>query len=165
MFLEQTDEEKLFMVEKAMEYILKNLKEKDKLSEFAYPKEVTNLAFEKFLQLEAPQNSSKLEEIYKELFDSMDFSYNITHPGYISFIPSGGLFPTSELIWCSMNRYTGYVFGCPGLVSLNSNVLIWFCKIIGYSENSFGFYTEGATSATMNAICLARNEKVKDQFY
>jgi aromatic-L-amino-acid/L-tryptophan decarboxylase len=97
----------------------------------------------------------------------MEISYNITHPGYLSFIPSGGLFPSavSELICCSMNRYTGYVFACPGLVSLESNVLIWFCKIIGYSKSSFGFYTEGATSATMNAICLARNEKIKEKFY
>eukprot|EP01080_Neovahlkampfia_damariscottae_P009127 gene9127-1216_t len=163
----QTDEEKREMVDKAVDHILKTLKEKDQKSGTVYSDEVITKTFENFLEIDMPENSKKLELIYEELFKSFEVSYNVTHPGYLSFIPSGNLFPSAvtELIISSINRYSGYVFACPGLGALESNVLLWFCKIIGYPKSAFGFFTEGATSATMNAVCLARNEILKENLY
>src|SRR6185436_18445966 len=93
-------------------------------------------------------------------------AFNTTGPGYLAYIPGGGLFDAAlaDLIADALNRFTGIWAPAPALVRLEADVLRWLCGIVGYGAGSVGFLTTGGSLANLSAIITARHEKLGPAF-
>jgi aromatic-L-amino-acid decarboxylase len=107
----------------------------------------------------APEHGSALEPLLDALFDEwIPRTYNTASPGYLAFIPSGGVFPSAlaDLLSAGVNRYTGVWRAAPALVQLEANALDWLRDWMGFPETTRGLFTAGGSMGTFNALLCAR---------
>ena len=119
------------------------------------------------VQEEPPEAGRPFREILDLIFDrAVPESFNAAGPGYMAYIPGGGLFDSalSEFIAAAVNRYTGVWLAAPLLVELESNVLRWFARIVGYPRQARGILLSGGSLANLTAIHTARAEKLGERF-
>jgi aromatic-L-amino-acid decarboxylase len=93
-------------------------------------------------------------------------SFNTAGPGYIAYIPGGGLFhaAVADLIADATNRYVGVWAAAPGLAQLEANVVRWFCDIVEYPNSARGILTSGGSLANFSALVTARRERLAENF-
>ena len=106
-----------------------------------------------------PEHGVALEPLLDQLFrDWIPRSFTAPSPGYLAFIPGGGLYPAAlaDFIADTTNRYTGVWQGAPALVQLEANALDWLRDWMGFPPESRGLFTSGGSMATFNAIVCAR---------
>jgi len=114
-----------------------------------------------------PTSGSELEALLDYLFsEAVPRSYNTAGPGYLAYIPGGGLFDSALAAWIadSVNRYVGVFTAAPVLAQLEANVVAWFADIIGYPRTSRGFLTSGGSLANFTAVVTARRERLPEDF-
>jgi aromatic-L-amino-acid decarboxylase len=114
-----------------------------------------------------PQTGTPLEELLDFVFrDLAPRSFNAAGPGYLAFIPGGGIFhaAVADLVSNAINRYVGVFLGAPGLVQLESNVVRWFAEIVGYPAAARGILTTGGSLANFTAIVTARRSRLPENF-
>jgi aromatic-L-amino-acid decarboxylase len=114
-----------------------------------------------------PRHPTSYTELLDFLFDeAIPRSFNAAGPGYLAFIPGGGLFhaAVADLIADAVNRYVGVCAAAPLLVQLEANVVRWFCEIVGYGNGSGGVLTSGGSLANLTAIIAARRRLLGDDF-
>ena len=107
----------------------------------------------------APEHGVPLEPILDSLFrDWIPRSLNTPGPGYLAYIPGGGLFPAAlaDFIADTTNRYTGVWQAAPALVQLEANALDWLRDWMGFPPEARGLFTTGGSMATFTAIVCAR---------
>jgi aromatic-L-amino-acid decarboxylase len=114
-----------------------------------------------------PPKGIAATEILALLFDELiPKCFNTTSPGYLAFIPSGGL-PQSavaDLIAGTVNRYVGVWQAAPALAQLESTVVRWICDIVGLPAAAGGFLTTGGSLANWSAIVTARRCRLPEDF-
>ena len=116
---------------------------------------------------EAPEAGAPLSGLLDLLFDrAIPKSLNCPSPGYLAYIPGGGLFASAlaDLIADTVNRYTGIFGAAPALVQLEANVLRWLCRLAGLGAGSGGILTTGGSLASFSAIVAARRERLPADF-
>ena len=114
-----------------------------------------------------PQRGESAEKLFDLLFnDCVPRSFNAPGPGYLAYIPGGGIFHSAvaDLIANCVNRYTGIYAAAPALVQIEANVIRWFCDIVGYGRGSGGILTTGGSLANFTAIVAARKALLPDDF-
>ena len=114
-----------------------------------------------------PEGATPFTELLATVFDQgLDKTYNTPSPGYLAYIPGGGLLhaAVADLIANAINRYVGVWVAAPGLVELEANVLRWFCQMVGYPKGSLGVLTSGGSLANFTAIVTARRNRLEDEF-
>ena len=107
----------------------------------------------------APERGTSLDPLLDSLFDQwIPRSYNTASPGYLAFIPSGGVFPAAlaDLISNGVNRYTGVWRAAPALVQLEANALDWLRDWMRFPASTRGVFTTGGSTANLTAIVCAR---------
>ena len=107
----------------------------------------------------APEQASPLEPLLDALFDEwIPRSFNAPGPGYLAYIPGGGLFPAAlaDFLADTTNRYTGVWQAAPLLVQLEANALDWLRDWMDFPETARGLFTTGGSMANFNAILCAR---------
>ena len=107
----------------------------------------------------APERGVALEPLLDRLFrDWIPRSFTAPGPGYLAYIPGGGLFPAAlaDFIADTTNRYTGVWQAAPALVQLEANALDWLRDWMGFPPETRGLFTTGGSMATFNAIICAR---------
>jgi aromatic-L-amino-acid decarboxylase len=107
----------------------------------------------------APEAGTPLEPLLDHLFDTcIPRSFTAPGPGYLAYIPGGGLFPAAlaDFIAGGVNRYTGVWQAAPALVQLESNVLDWLRDWMAFPASTRGLLTTGGSMANFNAILCAR---------
>lgn len=115
-----------------------------------------------------PEQGTSYEALLDHLFDDcVPRSFNTASPGYLAYIPGGGIFhaAVADLIADSVNRYVGVNAAAPALVQLETNVIRWLCQIAGYGAGSGGLLTTGGSLANFIAIVTARKELLPEQFF
>jgi len=108
-----------------------------------------------------------LDEILDLLFDrAIPASFNSAAPGYLGFVPGGGLFAAAlgDLIAAATNRFTGVLAASPALVQLEANVLDWLAGEVGLPAGTQGIFTSGGSLAAFSAVVTARRERFGDDF-
>lgn len=108
-----------------------------------------------------PETGSSLDELLTPFFDEwIGHSFTAPGPGYLAYIPGGGLFPAAlaDLISNATNRYVGVWQAAPQLVQLEANVLDWFREWMGFPETTRGLLTTGGSMATFSAVVCAREK-------
>jgi len=114
-----------------------------------------------------PERGSSLVELLDLLFDEyVPRSFNTAGPGYLAYIPGGGLFHAAlaDFIATAVNRYVGVAAAAPVLVQLESNVIRWFCEIAGLPRGSGGVLTTGGSMANFIATVAARKDRLPADF-
>jgi aromatic-L-amino-acid decarboxylase len=114
-----------------------------------------------------PEHGSELGPLLDRVFEeAVPLSFNTAAPGYLAYIPGGGIFPSAvaELIANAVNRYVGVWVAAPGLVQLELDVIRWFCDIVGYPAGSGGLLTSGGSLANFTALVTARRERLPEDF-
>jgi aromatic-L-amino-acid decarboxylase len=114
-----------------------------------------------------PRHGVGYEQLLDFLFgEAIPRSFNAAGPGYLAYIPGGGIFhaAVADLIADAVNRYTGVFAPAPLLVQLETNVVRWFCDIVGYGAGSGGVLTSGGSLANLTAIIAARMTVLGDNF-
>ena len=114
-----------------------------------------------------PETGTPAEELLDLLFERViPKSFNTAGPGYLAYIPGGGL-PQSavaDLVSDATNRYVGVFAAAPGLAQLEANVVRWLCDIAGLPEPARGILTSGGSLATFSALVAARRDRLPDDF-
>ena len=120
------------------------------------------------LRTPMPERGAPFEKLLSQLFGRIiPASLNTASPGYLAYIPGGGLFhaAVADLIADAVNRYVGVFIAAPGLVAIESNVIDWFCALLGLpAATAGGVLTSGGSLANLIAVVTARREKLPDDF-
>jgi aromatic-L-amino-acid decarboxylase len=106
-----------------------------------------------------PEQGTPLAPLLDLLFgDCVPRSFTASGPGYLAFIPGGGLFPAAlaDFIADTTNRYTGIWQAAPALVQLEANALDWLREWMEFPPEARGLFASGGSMATWNAILCAR---------
>lgn len=114
-----------------------------------------------------PERGTEYGPLLDHLFnDLIPRSFNAAGPGYLAYIPGGGIFHSAvaDLIADAVNRYVGVCAAAPALAQIEANVVRWFCQIVGLPRGSGGVLTTGGSLANFTAIVTARREKLGDDF-
>jgi aromatic-L-amino-acid decarboxylase len=116
-----------------------------------------------------PQTGAAFDDLVRQLFRSViPRSFNTASPGYLAYIPGGGLLHSAvaDYIANAVNRYVGVWVAAPGLAQIESNVIQWFCEIVGYprSPRPGGLLTTGGSMANLIAVVTARASRLGDDF-
>ncbi len=97
------------------------------------------------------------------LFDS---GFNTAHPGFLAFIPGGGLVTSALADWIvkTMNRYGTARFAAPRLAEFEFAVVRKFADWVGYGERAAGVLTTGGSLANFTAVVTARRAMLPEDF-
>ena len=107
----------------------------------------------------APEQGCEPGPLLDRLFDDwIPRSFTAPGPGYLAFIPGGGLFTAAlaDFITNTTNRFTGVWQAAPALVQLEANALDWLREWMRFPPETRGLFTSGGSMATFNAILCAR---------
>lgn len=107
---------------------------------------------------EVPLEGEDLEPLLSEIFDKAIACGTVhPHPGFMAHIPSGGLLQgaVGAFIAKALNRFPGVWVAAPGLNQIECNVIRWFCKILGYDNQSFGYLTTSGSIANLMGLMCA----------
>lgn len=114
-----------------------------------------------------PERGQPYPELLDLLFQRVvPKSFNTAGPGYLAYIPGGGIFHTAvaDFITDAVNRYMGLWITAPGLAQLEATVIRWFCDLVGYPSSARGLLTTGGSLANFSALVTARRERLPEQF-
>ncbi len=162
--LELSDETMRAMVSRATDAILAHLRGLD-----AAPMHRTRggRKLARSLREPLPEHGVAFEALLAQLFQRViPASLNTASPGYLAYIPGGGLFhaAVADLIADATNRYVGLWMAAPALVQLEVNVLAWFAEILGMPAETGGVLTSGGSLANFTAIVAARRSRLPPAF-
>ena len=114
----------------------------------------------------APETGSSIENVLERLRPAVAKSFNTAGPGYLAFIPGGGI-PAAALadfIACSVNRYVGVSAAAPVLAQIEATTVEWLAAMMGYAVGSGGVLTTGGSLSNLIAIVTARVAKLPENF-
>lgn len=114
-----------------------------------------------------PEAGTPFPELLDLIFErAAPKSFNTAGPGYLAYIPGGGLFlaAVADLIADSVNRYVGVFAAAPALSQLEANAVAWFGQIVGYPASCRGILTSGGSLANLTGIVTARRERLPEDF-
>src|SRR5215207_4727767 len=114
-----------------------------------------------------PEHGQPYSTLLTLLFEqAIPKSFNTAGPGYLAYIPGGGLFHTAvaDLITGAVNRYMGLWIAAPALAQIEATVIRWFCDLVGYPASARGILTTGGSLANFSAVVTARREGLPENF-
>ena len=107
---------------------------------------------------------------FKPLMETIELAaakaYGTTGPGYLAFIPGGGLFTATlaDFLATGINRYVNLWSAGPVVAQIENNVVRWLCDLFGYPAESRGILTSGGSMANFSAIVAARKSLLPENF-
>ncbi len=119
------------------------------------------------LSFPAPEAGRSLEEALALLRPAIEASFNTAGPGYLAFIPGGGL-PSAgvaDLVACLTNRFVNVTAAAPALARLEGITLGWLADLMGYPSTAGGIFTSGGSLSNFAAIVAAREAKLDEDFH
>lgn len=114
-----------------------------------------------------PETGRSAESLLDLVFEKVvRKGFGTAGPGYLAYIPGGGLVHSAvaDFVAAAVNRYVGVFAAAPGLAAVESNVVRWFCDLVGYSAGARGFLTTGGSLANFSALVTARRERLPEDF-
>jgi aromatic-L-amino-acid decarboxylase len=113
----------------------------------------------------APAQGRPIGEILERLRPAIAKSYNAAGPGYLAYIPGGGIYAAAlgALVASATNRYVGVPQAAPVLVEIERTVTRWLCEWMGLPQTAQGLLTSGGSLSNFSAIVAARHEKLGEE--
>ena len=93
-------------------------------------------------------------------------AFNPAGPGYLAFIPGGGLFAAAiaDFLSLSVNRFVNLWNAAPVFAAMEADVIRWLCDIFGYPHEARGILTSGGSMSNLSAIVAARTARLGEDF-
>src|SRR5262249_598997 len=113
-----------------------------------------------------PETGSVLPDLLSRLGAAVGKSFNTAGPGYLAFIPGGGL-PVAALgdyLALSTNRFVGVAKAAPVLAQIEATAIAWLAALIGYPSHASGILTSGGSLSNLTAIVAARTARLPEDF-
>jgi len=113
-----------------------------------------------------PEVGRSLDEILSRLEAAIAKSYNTAGPGYLAYIPGGGVYSSAlaDFIAAATNRYVGVSGAAPALAQIEETAVSWLCTLMGLPAGSRGILTTGGSLSTFSALVTAREERLGEAF-
>src|SRR5467141_3242813 len=114
----------------------------------------------------APDQGRPIEAILARLGPAVAKSFNTAGPGYLAFIPGGGI-PSAamaDLIACGVNRFVGVSAAAPVLSRIEATVIDWLASLMGYPPEAGGILTSGGSLSNLTALVAARAALLPEDF-
>ena len=113
-----------------------------------------------------PEEGRPFDGLFAEVQDAVARTFEYSGPGYLAYIPGGGLFTAAlaEFIAQGVNRYAGLWGPSPAVVQLEENVTRWLCDLFDFPKGSQGILTSGGSMANFSAVVTARHAKLGPDF-
>jgi aromatic-L-amino-acid decarboxylase len=113
-----------------------------------------------------PEAGRPLDEILSRLEAAIAKSYNTAGPGYLAYIPGGGVYASAlaDFIATATNRYVGVSGAAPALAQIEETAVSWLCTLMGLPAGSRGILTSGGSLSNFCALVTAREERLDEDF-
>lgn len=113
-----------------------------------------------------PEHGFEIADVLARLRPAIDKSFNTAGPGYLAFIPGGGLYTAAlaDFIACAVNRYVGVSYAAPALVEIERTAVAWLAEAMGYDSQATGILTSGGSLANFSAVVTARAARLPEDF-
>ena len=114
----------------------------------------------------APETGTDIAAILERLHPAIAKSFTTPGPGYLAFIPGGGL-PSAALadfIACAVNRFVGVAAAAPALARLEATAVGWLASSMGFPPTAGGVFTSGGSISNLTAIVTARVSRLPEDF-
>jgi aromatic-L-amino-acid decarboxylase len=125
-------------------------------------------ALEKALTLRATprEEGGSFDDAFAEFREAASRAYETAGPGYLPYVPGGGLFTSAlaQFITMTANRFPNLWEVAPGLAQIEQNVVRWLCDLFSYPPEARGILTTGGSMANLSAIVTARHVKLGEDF-
>jgi aromatic-L-amino-acid decarboxylase len=107
-----------------------------------------------------------LQGVLEDLARGAAKGFNTTGPGYLAFIPGGGLYAAAvaDFIACGFNRFVNVWHAAPGFAQIEWTVIRWLDDLFGLPPGSGGVLTSGGSMANFSAIAAARHARLGEDF-
>lgn len=113
----------------------------------------------------APSESgARFTDVLARFAEAVPASLNTAGPGYLAFIPGGGLFTSSiaSMLADGVNRFVNMSFAAPALAQIEASTVRWLCDTFGYPAASQGILTSGGSMSNFSALVTARHARLGD---
>ncbi|HEX2069715.1 MAG TPA: pyridoxal-dependent decarboxylase, partial [Actinomycetota bacterium] len=116
------------------------------------------------LRQSPPATGAPFDHILDDVEAGAAKGFNTAGPGYLAFIPGGGLFAAAlaDFLACSVNRYVNVWSAAPAFAQIEATVIRWLCDLFDYPEGARGILTSGGSMANFSAIVTARRSLLPD---
>lgn len=110
----------------------------------------------------APEAGSDFRRLLDSVLAAAEKGFNTTGPGYMAFIPGGGLFTAAvaDFLATALNRFVNVWNAAPVFAQIEWTVVRWLCDLFGYPERSRGILTSGGSLSNFSAIVTARRTRL-----
>ncbi len=124
------------------------------------------LAIAERLRAAPPEVGGSFDEALEEFRQAWGHTYEFAGPGYLAYIPGGGLFASAiaDLLTLGTNRFVNLWVPAPGVVQIEQNVVRWLCDLFGYPQDARGILTSGGSMANFSAVVTARHDRLGEDF-
>ncbi len=114
----------------------------------------------------APEHPVPFEDLLPDIDAGAEKTFGTGGPGYLAFIPGGGLFPSAlaEYLAHAYNRYVGVWNPAPAFVQLELTAIDWIRELVGYPAGSQGLLTSGGSLSNLIALVTARRNRLPETF-
>jgi aromatic-L-amino-acid/L-tryptophan decarboxylase len=105
-------------------------------------------------------------ELLRVVDEAAAGSFDTTGPGYMAFIPGGGLYSAAiaSLLANITNRFVNLAAPAPAIAAIEASVVGWLCESFGYGAGSQGVLTSGGSMANLSALVTARSQLLGESF-
>lgn len=110
-----------------------------------------------------PESGRPIDGILDRLLeDAIPWSFNTAGPGYLAYVPGGGLpsAAVAELFAGITNRYAGVGAAAPVAVEIETQVLRWLCELMGMPQGALGVMTTGGSLSNFIGAVTARHDRL-----
>ncbi len=116
---------------------------------------------------DVPETGTPIEALLARLGPAVATSFNTAGPGYLAFIPGGGIYSAAlaDYIACSVNRYVGVHRAAPALVEIERAAIRWLATLMGYPADAGGLLTTGGSLSNLIALVAARVDRLGEDFF
>jgi aromatic-L-amino-acid decarboxylase len=115
---------------------------------------------------EPPERPTPLPALLERLKPAIAKSYNTAGPGYLAYIPGGGVYAAAlaDFVACATNRYVGVAQAAPALAQIEATAVSWLCRLMGLAPGACGILTSGGSLSSFSAVVTARHERLGEAF-
>jgi aromatic-L-amino-acid decarboxylase len=118
------------------------------------------------LRASPPEEGGSFADVFEDFKAAAAAAYETCAPGYLPYIPGGGLYAASlaQFLAMGVNRFPNLWEVAPGMQQIEENVVRWLCDLFAFPEGSRGILTTGGSIATLSAVVTARHTKLGPDF-